>query len=144
MKAKTKSKKADIIKQSKKTGGGPPPEDLDSGEEKIIQIIGNTVIEGQDVPESTIRFNWDGDSSSQLPAELLEPTEEQVEEKKERILPEEKPQFSRKRKARPAERLDKSLKASEQLVKLTTEKNKMKEKYYKKKIILLERQLKAK
>ena len=83
-----------MIKESKKTGGGPPPEDLDSGEEKIIQIIGNTVIEGQDVPESTIRFNWDGDSSSQLPAELLEPTEEQVEEKKKReFYPKKNPNF---------------------------------------------------
>jgi len=42
----TKQKVAKIRREARKTGGGPPPEDISSLEDLVVEIIGDTPIDG--------------------------------------------------------------------------------------------------
>lgn len=70
IKGSVKNKESNRRKNLTKTGGGPLVEDkLDYAESSVIELIGNTAIQGLNVPETVINFENNLETLSQ--AEIM-------------------------------------------------------------------------
>lgn len=58
MKKNAKHKVCENKRYMRQTGGGGPPPDLTKTEQEIVDMIGKTSTDGNNVPESTINFTF--------------------------------------------------------------------------------------
>lgn len=156
--SRAKQKKCSINLHRRKTGGGEQAQDrLTQFEEKIVELVGEAPIEGQPNTSESLVINFLSENNEDISAddhvEDICHTKPVMIETAAPEAVELEPNFSEnwqtpnvqssKRRRVSTQRVDASTKASYLLVEEMRKKNNIKEKYYEKKLILLERKVEA-
>ncbi|KAK5639253.1 hypothetical protein RI129_011745 [Pyrocoelia pectoralis] len=145
MRSKTKSKNAAVKRYECATGGGPPcPDDMNTTDEEILDVICPTSVTGHsDTKESQIEFSFDDEAASLL---VNVGTADATEEIVTNTHTNNQSSFSTPKPAKvtkyvlPPKRLERSVNATEVIAETTKRELQMKQDYYNKKIHLMEQQ----
>ncbi|KAK5647837.1 hypothetical protein RI129_002729 [Pyrocoelia pectoralis] len=150
--SKTKSKNSALKRYECGTGGGPPcPDDINSTDEEILEVICPTsVTRHTDTQESQVDFSFDDEGASLLVnvgtavSDTTDTTVTNIETNSQKIeagCSFSTPKPPKKIKyALPPKRLERSVHATEIIAENTQRELKMKQNYYNQKIQLMERQ----
>lgn len=158
--SRTKTKKGKLIAYTSKTGGGPAVPDLTQSEQKIIELISDTAIRGLEIEVPKIQ-HIDLDMNAPSTSNPIE-HEQSVNNnafttvfnsniqddhnyannnlQKKRVQPKEQ----KKPRNLATQRLEKAIDQSDKTIQLLQEKVTLKQNYFDKKLVLLERDVIAK
>ncbi|XP_066585425.1 uncharacterized protein [Prorops nasuta] len=144
MKSQAKVKSTNIKNYAKGTGGGPATtQELNESDKSILALISSTAIVGiASTTESAIDFDWNNEMETTINNEILEVIEDRVPNKDLEVVMQNKAPI--KAVKRTCSKYEKSIKDSEQLIRISEEDCESRKAYYTKKLKLYDYEISLK